>query len=93
MFWLIHSSAFFSCIMLNLGVYTELRTEVFVKSIRVNCSNSINHDWVQVLSYIKVKTKLATIVEGNQKAPCSIATIPTCRGGYYSIPWIVPLYP
>ena len=37
--------------------------------------------------------KLATIVEGDPKAPFSIATKPRCRGGRYSIPWIAPLYP
>ena len=30
--------------------------------------------------------KLATIVEGNPKAPFSIATTPRCRGGRYSFP-------
>ena len=39
------------------------------------------------------KVKLATIVEGNPKAPFSIATTPRCRGGRYSIPRIAPLYP
>ena len=38
-------------------------------------------------------SKLATIVEGDPKAPFSIATTPRCRGGRYSIPWIAPLYP
>ena len=37
--------------------------------------------------------KLATIVEGDPKAPFSIATTPRCRGGRNSIPWIAPLYP
>ena len=33
--------------------------------------------------------KLATIVEGNPKAPFSIATTPRCRGGRYSFPgWL-----
>ena len=41
---------------------------------------------------IKVN-KLATIVEGDPKAPFSIATTPRCRGGRYSIPRIAPLYP
>ena len=36
---------------------------------------------------------LANVVEGNQKAPFSIATTPRCRGRYYSFPWIAPLYP
>ena len=42
---------------------------------------------------IYIKVKLATIVEGDPKAPFSIATTPRCRGGRYSIPWIAPLYP
>ena len=33
---------------------------------------------------IKIK-KLPTIVEGNPKAPFSIATTPKCRGGCYSL--------
>ena len=37
--------------------------------------------------------KLATVVEGAQKAPFSIATTPRCRGGRYSFPWIASLYP
>ena len=37
--------------------------------------------------------KSATLVEGNPKAPFSIATTPRCRGGCYSIPWIASLYP
>ena len=35
----------------------------------------------------------ATRVEGDQKAPFSIATTPRCRGGRYSFLWIAPLYP
>ena len=40
-----------------------------------------------------MKKKLATVVEGDPKAPLSIATTPRCRGGCYSFPWIAPLYP
>ena len=36
---------------------------------------------------------LATLVEGDPKAPFSIATTPRCRGRRNSIPWIAPLYP
>ena len=36
--------------------------------------------------------KLVTIVEGDPKAPFSIATTPRCRGGRYSFPRISPLY-
>ena len=39
------------------------------------------------------KVKLATVVEGDPKAPFSIATTPRCRRGYYSFPWNSPLYP
>ena len=39
-----------------------------------------------------VKVKLATVVEGDPKAPFSIATTPRCRRGCYSFPWIAPLY-
>ncbi len=41
----------------------------------------------------KVKVKLATVVEGDQKAPFSIATTPRCGGGRYFFPWIASLYP
>ena len=33
------------------------------------------------------KVKLATVVEGDPKAPFSIATTPWCRGGCYSFPF------
>ena len=48
------------------------------------------HKNIPIYTY---KVKLATIVEGDPKAPFSIATTPRCRGGRYSIPWIAPLYP
>ena len=38
-------------------------------------------------------SKLATVVEGNLKAPFSIATPLRFKGGRYSSPWITPLYP
>ena len=40
----------------------------------------------------KSKVKLPNIVEGNQKAPFSIATTPRCKGGHYFFLWIAPLY-
>ena len=48
--------------------------------------------YIYIYIYIS-KVKLATIVEGEPKAPFSIATTPRCRGGRYSIPRIAPLYP
>ena len=40
-----------------------------------------------------VKLKLAALVEGDPKAPFSIATTPRYRRGLYFFPWIAPLYP
>ena len=36
---------------------------------------------------------VVVVVEGDQKAPFSIATTPMCRGGCYSFSMIAPLYP
>ena len=41
------------------------------------------------LHYKNSKVKWATIVEGNPKAPFSIATTPRCRGGRYSFPGLL----
>ena len=37
--------------MSNLGVHTERGTEPFIWTTGVDCSNSVNHDQVEVLSY------------------------------------------
>ena len=43
-FRLIRPLNFYRCFfLLNLGVYTELRTKLFIKSTGVYCSNSIKH--------------------------------------------------
>ena len=49
--------------------------------------------YIYIYIYIYIYELLATVVEGAQKAPFSIATTPRCRGGCYSFPWIAPLYP
>ena len=36
---------------------------------------------------------MATLVEGDSKAPFLIATTPRCRGGCYSFSWIALFYP
>ena len=36
---------------------------------------------------------LATVVEGDKKAPFAIATTPRCKRGRHFFPWISPLYP
>ena len=38
------------------------------------------------------KVKLATVVEGDPKAPFLVATTLRCWGGRYSFSWIAPLY-
>ena len=53
MFQPMHPSAFFKYFMSNLGAHTELQTKLFILSIGVDCSNSINYSWVQVLSNSK----------------------------------------
>ena len=42
---------------------------------------------------IVVTIKLVTVVEGDQKAPFSIATTPRCSEGHNSFTGIAPLYP
>ena len=50
--------------------------------------------FVGYLMYFFVsKVNLATVVEGDQKAPFSVASTPRCRGGCYTFPGISPLYP
>ena len=49
-------------------------------------SNSLLH--ANVTNKVS-KVKLVTIVEGNPKAPFSIATTPRCRGGRYSFPGLL----
>ena len=34
---------------------------------------------------------MATVVDGDPKAPFSVPTTLGCRGGRYSFPWIAPL--
>ena len=36
---------------------------------------------------------MLAIVNGDLKAPFSIATTLRCKKGHYSSPWIAPLYP
>ena len=58
---------FFRCFMSNSGVHTESRTEFFIWTTRVDYSNSLNHDRVQVLSYSQYSL-LALAVVGIEPA-------------------------
>ena len=49
--------------------------------------------YLYIYIYIYIYSKLATIVEGDPKAPFSLATKAKCRGERYSFPWIDLLYP
>ena len=62
MFWLICSSAFFRCFMLNSGAFKKPQTELLSMEV-------------------KVKVKLASLVEGDLKASFSIATTPRVEEG------------
>ena len=54
--------------------------------VKLCIMESIYHsEYFNICTYIS-KVKLATVVEGNQKAPFSIATTPRYRGGRYSFP-------
>ena len=53
----------------------------------------ITYNYIYIYIYIIKKVKLATLVEGDPKAPFSIATTPRCWVGRYSIPWMTLLYP
>ena len=47
----------------------------------------------EVNIWVKVKDKLAILVEGDPEAPFLVDTTPRCREGCSSIPWIAPFYP
>ena len=49
------------------------------------------HAWKTML-FGRIYKKLATIVEGDPKAPFSIDITPSCKEERYSFPWIAPLY-
>ena len=59
---------------------------------RIQCNEKKTQTWLN-FHYKFISVLLATVVEGVQKAPFSIATTPRCRGMRYSFPLIAPLYP
>ena len=60
----------------------------------VSCTNEVVKELGQVYFVVNtiIKVKLTTVVEGDPKAPFSIAIKPRCRGGRYSFSWNAPLY-
>ena len=65
-----------------------------VDKLRNTCIKWIiqNSDNIYIYIYIYIYM-LATVVEGDQKVPFSIATSPRCWVGRNSFSWIAPLYP
>ena len=59
MFQLICPLAFFT---LNSGVHKESWTGPFIRSTEVDCSNSVNYNQVQVLSYSKYSLLFLPVV-------------------------------
>ena len=49
--------------------------------------------YVNIFDYQIKWVKLATLVEGDLKAPFSIATTSRCKGGCCSFAWVSPLIP
>ena len=63
-----------------------------IPDLGAKCLPFENYVSKDLIHYSKVIVKLASLVEGDQKAPFSIATTPRCRGGRHSFPWIAPVY-
>ena len=55
-------SAFFRCSMLNSVVNAESRSEPFIQIMGIDCSDSLIHERVQVLSYIKYSLLVLPVV-------------------------------
>ena len=73
---------------------SDASLNVMVDELNWPCVKLGKAFWITTFlgSLIYWSNKLVTIVEGDPKAPFSIATTPRYRGGRYYIPWIVPLY-
>ena len=82
--------------MYLLTIYHKILQKIFFLQTMIfgpNLLRTIRNKQHKSNDSICIISKLATIVEGDPKAPFSIATTPRCRGGRYSIPRIAPLYP
>ena len=67
-----------------LRPYIEYSTQACAPLLR-------NRIWNIIMRLEGIQSKV-TLVEGDLKAPFSLATTPRWKGGRYSIPWIAPLY-
>ena len=91
----LHKTSFFLSSIKNKNLYNLLMfsSETFTQYLEPS-DKHVHTKMQQVCAKNQstIKVKLTTFVEGDQKAPFSIATILRCRGGRYSFPWIAPLY-
>ena len=76
----------FMCLCVYIYIYIYIYILVYVYICKYVSEYVIMYIWMCLSIYIYIYIKLATIVEGNPKAPFSIATTPMCRGGRYSFP-------
>ena len=79
-------------IKLKISLFFDLERFKFIGPIKISPWWAV-FTGLRLYIYIYSIVKLATVVEGDQKAPFSKATTPRCREGHYSFPWIAPLYP
>ena len=70
-----------------------LRNSINGVSNKHFCNNKKNPIVCIAITESREMVKLKTLVEGDPKAPFSIATTPRYSRGGYSFPWIAPLYP
>ena len=78
----------------NCRMHTSVTKVIFIflfliyliSELIMHCSYSFSS------SFVVKEVKLATVIEGDPKAPFSLATTPTFKRGHYYFPWIVPLY-
>ena len=82
------------CIYTYIMQFAVFINKKFIKIKKIlNIANCIIYIYIYKMLFAIFIVKLATLVEGDQKAPFSIATTPRCRGRRYSFHWIAPLYP
>ena len=77
-----------NCTIIYIYIYIHTHTHIYIYRVYI-------YIYIYIYIYVTrahIKVKLATLVEGDPKAPFSIATQSRCRKGRYSIPWIAPLY-
>ena len=90
--YLVDNIWYFSLFLLRLNHFkTKQSTCTPARTHARTFSHAHTNTHTRIL-FIISKVKLPIVVEGDQKAPFSIATTLRCRGGRYSFPSIAPLH-